>query len=215
MAAHTVIAFWAVSFVLVLVPGADWAYVVAAGLRDGAVVPAVTGLMLGYAALTIVVAAGVAALVARTPAVLTVLTVLGAFYLIWLGATTLRRSATAGAPDSGGQGSAGRDLAGSGAAGWREVLRGAGISGLNPKGLLFFLALLPQFTSPHHGWPLAAQISALGLVHTLNCGVVYLGVGKLARSVLRARPGVSGALTRCSGVAMACLGVLLLVDRLA
>ena len=33
------------SFLLVLVPGADWAYAIAAGLREQSVLPAVTGLL--------------------------------------------------------------------------------------------------------------------------------------------------------------------------
>ena len=45
------------SFLLVLVPGADWAYAIAAGLRDRSVLPAVAGLLAGYAVLTTVVAA--------------------------------------------------------------------------------------------------------------------------------------------------------------
>ena len=60
MAIGTLTAFWAVSFLLVLVPGADWAYAIAAGLRDRSVLPAVAGLLAGYAVLTAVVAAGVA-----------------------------------------------------------------------------------------------------------------------------------------------------------
>jgi len=59
MAAGTLAAFWALSFLLVLVPGADWAYAIAAGLRDRSVLPAVAGLLAGYAGLTAVVAAGV------------------------------------------------------------------------------------------------------------------------------------------------------------
>ena len=43
MAVGTLAAFWAVSFLLVLVPGADWAYLIAAGLRDRSVLPAVAG----------------------------------------------------------------------------------------------------------------------------------------------------------------------------
>ena len=58
MAIGVVIAFWGVSFLLVLVPGADWAYAIAAGLRDRSVLPAVAGLLAGYVALTAVVAAG-------------------------------------------------------------------------------------------------------------------------------------------------------------
>jgi len=202
VAASSIAAFWVVSLLLVIVPGADWAYAISAGLRGGPVLAAVGGLLLGYAALTIAVAAGVAALVTRTPAVLTVLTALGAAYLMWLGAAALARPATAGA-------AAGRPASGSRAA----VVRGAGISGLNPKGLLLFLALLPQFTDPRPGWPLAAQIGVLGAVHMLNCAVVYLGVGLLARTVLRARPAVARAITRLSGAAMVLIGMLLLVER--
>ena len=64
---------------LVLVPGADWAYAIAAGLRDRSVLAAVAGLLAGYAGLTAVVAAGAAAVIARSPLVLTVLTTFGQF----------------------------------------------------------------------------------------------------------------------------------------
>lgn len=209
MAVSSITAFWAVSVLLILVPGADWAYAINAGLRDRSVVPAVSGLLLGYLALTAVVAAGVAAAVARTPSVLTALTVLGALYLVWLGATTLARPAVAGT----GAGTGTQE--GEGGAARARVLKGVGISGLNPKALLLFLALLPQFTAPHGSWPLAAQIGTLGLVHTLSCAAIYLCVGVLARTVLRARPRAARAVTRASGAAMILIGVLLLAERLA
>lgn len=211
MAVSSITAFWAVSVLLILVPGADWAYAINAGLRDRSVVPAVSGLLLGYLALTAVVAAGVAAVVARTPSVLTALTVLGALYLVWLGATTLARHAVAGTGAGPGTGT----QEGEGGAARARVLKGVGISGLNPKALLLFLALLPQFTAPHGSWPLAAQIGTLGLVHTLSCAAIYLCVGVLARTVLRARPRAARAVTRASGAAMILIGVLLLAERLA
>ncbi|MFG2650662.1 LysE family translocator [Streptomyces sp. NPDC048436] len=212
MAVSSITAFWAVSVLLILVPGADWAYAINAGLRDRSVVPAVGGLLLGYLALTAVVAAGVAAVVARTPSVLTTLTVLGALYLVWLGATTLARPAVAG---TGGEAQAGgASKAADGAAVGARILKGIGISGLNPKALLLFLALLPQFTTPNDSWPLAAQIGTLGLVHTLSCAAIYLGVGVLARTVLAARPAAARAVTRLSGAAMIVIGVLLLVESL-
>lgn len=69
-----------------------------------------------------------------------------------------------------------------------RVLTGTGVSGLDPKALLLFLTLLPQFTDPEGRWPLAAQIGALGLVHTLSCGLVHLCAGVLARAVLAPVP---------------------------
>jgi threonine/homoserine/homoserine lactone efflux protein len=203
MAIGTVAAFWAVSLLLVLVPGADWAYAIAAGLRDQSVLPAVAGLLAGYAGLTAVVAAGVAALIARSPLVLAAATTLGAVYLLWLGITTLALPpAPVAALDQGSQPWA------------RRAAKGAGVSGLNPKALLLFLALLPQFITRGAAWPLAAQIALLGLVHTANCAVVYTSVGTTARRVLRTRPAAARAVTRCSGAAMIAIAVLLLAERL-
>lgn len=232
----SVVAFWAVSFLLALVPGADWAYVIAAGLRDRTVLPAVGGLAAGYVALTAVVAAGLAALVARAPSVLTALTVLGAAYLVWLGAATAARpvtpraatqAATAAMPEASratsqrpdlaeGEGRGGQERGGEdGAPAWlRRVVRGAGISGLNPKALLLFLALLPQFATRGASWPFAAQIALLGLVHTANCALVYSGVGTASRRVLRARPSAARAVSRCSGAAMIVIGAALAAERL-
>lgn len=203
MAVDTVAAFWAVSFLLVLVPGADWAYAMASGLRDRTVLPAVGGLLAGYVLLTAVVAAGVAALVASSPLVLTTLTAVGAAYLVWLGVTTLARPSI---PQAGEERTS---------QSWvRRAAKGAGISGLNPKALLLFLALLPQFTDPHARWPLAVQITLLGLVHTVSCAAVYAGVGTGARLVLRARPAAARAVTRVSGAAMVAIGVSLLAEKL-
>ena len=203
MAIGTVVAFWAVSFLLVLVPGADWAYAIAAGLRDQSVLPAVAGLLAGYAGLTAVVAAGVAALIARSPLVLATATTLGAVYLLWLGITTLTHPpAPIAAADHGSQPWA------------RRAAKGAGVSGLNPKALLLFLALLPQFITRGAAWPFAAQIALLGLVHTGNCAVVYTTVGTAARRALRTRPAAARAVARCSGAAMIAIAALLLAERL-
>jgi threonine/homoserine/homoserine lactone efflux protein len=196
-------AFWLLSFLLVMVPGADWAYVIAVGLRDRSIVPAVSGVLFGYVVLTVVVAAGVATLVARSPAVLTGLTILGALYLLRLGIAAVLHPSV---PEAGDE-RADKPWT-------RRAARGAGISGLNPKALLLFLALLPQFTSQGSAWPFAAQIAVLGGVHTINCAIVYVTVGLAARTVLRARPTVAKAVTRCSGVAMIVIAALLLVERL-
>jgi len=241
MAASSIFAFWAVAVLLILVPGADWAFTISAGLRAHSVLPAVSGLMLGYAAMTVVVAAGLGTLVARTPDVLTALTIAGGIYLMWLGARTLVRPSapsipayaagaaaapadppagapvlpSAGAPadpltgvpavtPAGGPASTGRGL----------LVRGAGVSGLNPKGLLLFLALLPQFTNPRWSWPLAVQLGFLGLIFMISCGTVYLCVGSIARKTLHARPAAARALTRISGAAMLVIGALLLAERL-
>jgi threonine/homoserine/homoserine lactone efflux protein len=203
MAASSVAAFWVVAVLLIIVPGPDWAFTIGAGARGGSVAAAVGGLAIGYAAISGVVAAGVGTLVARTPDVLTGLTVAGGLYLMWHCARTLARPAApiamAGAPAS-----SNRAL----------LVRGIGVSGLNPKGLLVLLALLPQFASPHGSWPLSAQLGLLGLVFTLSCALFYLALGSSARRVLHSRPRAAAALSRLSGAAMFVIGALLLAERL-
>jgi threonine/homoserine/homoserine lactone efflux protein len=204
MAVSSVAAFWALAALLVAVPGPDWAFVLSSGAKTPTVVPAVGGIVLGYAGITVVVAAGVGALVARSPAALTALTVAGGSYLIWLGTSALVRK-----PSHGGSG-AHSDGATSP---WETLARGMGVSALNPKGLLLFLALLPQFTSARWDWPLAAQLALLGLVFMLTCAVFYLCLGSFARRVLQARPLAAVIVTRLSGAAMVVVGTLLLIDR--
>lgn len=203
MDAGTVAAFLAVDLLLVLTPGADWAYVIAAGLRSRSVLPAVAGLVAGYAGHTLLVVAGLAVLVATIPNLLTALTVLGAAYLVWLGGSVLARSTGLSADPTAGTPSA-----------QRVALRGAGISGLNPKGLLLYLALLPQFVHHDAGWPVAAQTSLLGSVHMATCAAVYFAVGTLARTVLQVRPRAARAVTRTAGAMMIVVGGLLLLERL-
>jgi threonine/homoserine/homoserine lactone efflux protein len=207
MAANSVLAFWALALLLIVVPGADWAFTLGAALHGRLVAPAVAGLVIGYAAMTLVVAAGVGAIVAGTPAALTALTLAGGSYLLWLGARTIATQrdpipATEVSPVATGPGRR------------ATVLRGIGVSGLNPKGLLIFIAVLPQFASPDDSWPLAVQISLLGLVFTVTIAVFYTVIGLFARTILRSRPRAGRAVGRVSGIGMIIIGTGLVIERL-
>jgi threonine/homoserine/homoserine lactone efflux protein len=196
-------AFWAVSVLFVLTPGADWAYAIAAGLRNASVLPAVGGMLAGHLTATACVAAGAAALVATSPVLLAGLTITGAAYLVWIGlGTVLRPPAPRAAGEQGP------------VSGMRQALRGFGVSGLNPKVLLLFLALLPQFTDPQGPWPVPGQILALGVVHVATSALVYTLVGVGARTVLSARPAAARTISRVSGVAMMAIGASLLIGQL-
>ncbi|MGW1609013.1 LysE family translocator [Streptomyces sp. NPDC002285] len=200
------LSFLAIDLLLVCVPGADWAYAISAGLRERSPLMAVTGLVTGYALHTVLAVAGLAVLVASEPGLLTALTAAGAAYLVWLGWSVLRRPGTPGTSEEA--------VAPSSPA--RVFLRGATISGLNPKGLLLYLSVLPQFlvTEGDH-LPVPAQTAVLGLLHMACCAAVYLTVGLAARAVLGARPAAARAVTRTSGAAMLGIGAFLLVQRLA
>ncbi|MFZ3184372.1 MAG: lysine transporter LysE [Pseudomonadales bacterium RIFCSPLOWO2_12_59_9] len=196
-------AFWAVSFLFVITPGADWAYAISAGVRGRVVVPAVSGLLLGHLIATGLVASGVGGLAATHPMAFSVLTVMGAAYLLWLGINMLVRPSVALASDV------------QGAESWVNwAIKGVCVSGLNPKVLLLFLALLPQFTDAAATWPVPMQIIALGLIHTCSCGVIYLLVGFSAQAVLQTRPQTSRVVSRFSGAVMIILAVFLLTEQL-
>ena len=189
------VAFVAVDLALVLTPGADWAFAIAAGVR-GRALPSVAGLAGGYAVHAALVTVGVGALLARSASALDVLTLAGAAYLVWLGVGVLRRPPGVTAEAAG--------------AGW---LRGAAVSGLNPKGLLLFFAVLPQFVVARAAWPAATQLAVLGSIHVAFCALVYLGVALAASRVLRSRPRAAALVGRLSGIAMILVAVGLGAER--
>lgn len=197
--------FWAVTLLLIVAPGADWAFTLSSSLRGHGVVPAVGGLAAGYALMTAVVAAGVGVLVAGSSGALTAVSLLGGAYLVWLGVGTLRHPS---APPTA------AEAADAARPAWATFAAGIGVSGLNPKGLLVFMALLPQFTDRGAAWPVPVQMGLLGVVFTATCWTFYSALGLFARTVLRARPSAARTLSRVSGVGMVLIGAALVVERL-
>lgn len=212
-------AFFAVSLVVVITPGADWAYILshAVSLRDA--LAAIAGLLLGYLGHTLLAAVGLTVAIAMVPGMLQTLTVVGAGYLCWLGAQTLRHPATARLAAR----TAGPELATVTApvdlhavrpAPARDImLRGAGVSGLNPKVVLLFLALMPQFVSSDAAWPLGAQTAALGGMHVLATVVFYCLLAVVAVRVLGAHPQLFHTTSLISGVLMLLLGGGLMAEQ--
>ncbi|MGL4204930.1 MAG: LysE family translocator [Aeromonadaceae bacterium] len=207
MSGELLMAFWGVSFLLVMTPGMDWAYVISAGCSGRGVVPAVSGLLSGHLLATLLVVAGAGALVSRYPLALSGLTLAGAGYLLWLGVSMVRHSLLASTPLSIPTLASPHDS-------WLHwLVRGACVSGMNPKVFLLFLALLPQFTDPHGDWSLPEQMLTLGGLHLLSCGIVYLTVGYGAKRLLRSRPQANRWLRCGSGVAMLVIGSGLLIEQ--
>jgi threonine/homoserine/homoserine lactone efflux protein len=199
------LAFVLVAAALACTPGVDWAYSIAAGLRQRSFVPAVAGLCGGYVLHTVLLVAGLAAVLAGAPGVLGWITLAGAGYLMWLGISTLRSWRGASftvRPDTDGQ------------TRLRTFLQGMGTSGINPKGLLFYVALVPQFVSTEAPLPVPVQSGLLGMTFVLLAGLVYTAVALLSRTLLQSRPGAARAVTLASGVIMVALGVVLLGEQL-
>jgi threonine/homoserine/homoserine lactone efflux protein len=199
------LAFLVVAAALACTPGVDWAYTIAAGLRQRSFVPAVAGLCGGYVLHTVLLVAGLAAVLAGMPGVLGWITLAGAGYLLWLGVGTLRswRGASFSA-----------DAAGAAGTQLRTFLQGMGTSGINPKGLLFYVALIPQFVSADASLPVPVQSGLLGMTFVALAGLVYTVVALLSRTLLQSRPGAARAVTLASGVIMVVLGAVLLGEQL-
>ncbi|GAB3282969.1 LysE family transporter [Sinomonas notoginsengisoli] len=208
--------FAAISLTLALTPGADWAYTIAAGLRPGSPAPSVAGLCAGYVVHTALVAAGLGVLLAARSDLVAWLSVAGALYLLWLGFMTARgwRSAgftsapqamlPSGEPLHAGPGTRGPAL---------DFLKGLGTSGINPKALLLFAAVIPQFIRPDSTLPVVAQTVTMGLTHLAFTIVVYSLVAVAARRLLAAKPQRAQVVTLISGILMLGIGGLLLAEQ--
>jgi len=195
-------AFWAVSVLFVITPGADWAYAISAGIRGKGVMPAVAGMLFGHLLAILIVAAGIGSVITAQPQLMHILTLAGALYLAWLGTGVIRRPSIPAASDE-------TDIT----SGAEWAVKGLCISGLNPKVFLLFLALLPQFTDTHGSWPLPVQMMAMGMVHLISCGAVYLLVGYGARIVLKSRPRLAIGVSRVSGILMIIIALMLISEQ--
>lgn len=235
MEPQALIGFLIVAITLTCMPGPDWAFAIAAGLAKRSFVPAVAGLCSGYVLHTLLLAAGIAALMAAVPALLMWLTLAGAMYLLWLGIKTTRSWRGAGFvtvgpngeladnavqgcarasgpnPGAGPTGAAGGEIAGSARG---SFWLGFGTSAINPKGMLLFLALTPQFVRPDAAFSVPLQSAVLGMSFVLSTAVVYTVVAGGARRLLRTRPGAARGVTLSSGIVMCVLGAALLVEQM-
>ncbi|MEU7895608.1 LysE family translocator [Nonomuraea sp. NPDC049152] len=177
----TLLLFLGVDLLLILTPGPDWLYVAARGLGQGrrAGLTAVAGICSGYAVHTLLAAVGLAAALRAVPGALPLVRYAGAAYLVVLAVRTLltlRRPGGAVAalePEPG-----------------RAVLRQSMLTALlNPKGLLLYLSLMPQFIVPGGSVPMGVQLAVLGMLHVLGCALIY---GLLALAAARAGQALTG-----------------------
>lgn len=154
------LAFAATSFLLILIPGPSVLFVVGRALTQGrrAALTTVLGNTLGSYVLVVAVALGVGAVVERSVVVFTTLKLVGAAYLVYLGIKAVRRRGSLHASFTGGDSPAHGGL--------RTLGEGFAVGVANPKTIVFFAAVLPQFVDPAQGH-VTAQMLLLGLVFNL------------------------------------------------
>ena len=205
---HDLVLFVASGLLLNVTPGPDTLYILGRttnqGLRAGAV--AALGIGTGLLFHTVIAALGLSAILATSAAAFTILKIVGAAYLVYVGISLIRSA-----------GSSSRMLA---AAPASTRLRSVFFQGcltnvLNPKVALFFLAFLPQFIDPDAPNKALAFLF-LGAVFNLNGTLWNLLVACCAAKItggLRRGSMLTTWLNRCVGSVFVYLGVRLALSR--
>ena len=181
-----VVSFALVAGLLTIIPGLDTALVLRAAILQGPRHAFATALGIGAGSLAwgAAAAVGVSALLVTSTIAYTGLRVIGAAYMVWLGArliwTGVIRRAPAPAAEPGVAFGRGDSL-------WQAWRRGVLTNLLNPKIGAFYVAMLPQFI-PEHASPLAMGI-LLALVHDVE-GMLWftlliLGAAKMGELLRR------------------------------
>ena len=196
--------FLVVVAVLTVTPGPDMALVLRNGVRGGSQAAWRTGLgcCAGIAVHAACAVAGLSAILVASATAFTVVKLLGAAYLVFLGVSALLH-ARGSSSDTGGAAAAPAVAGGS----ERAFRQGFTSNLLNPKIALLFLTLIPQFVAP--GEAVVATTSVLAAVF-LAIAVLWWRLFSLAISVLGrvlSRAGVRRVLDRATGSVLIALGL--------
>ncbi len=168
MDGHVWLAYFVAAWLIALSPGSGAVLSMSHGLAYGVRQTSATiaGLQLGLAFILLVAGVGVGAILVASATAFTVVKLLGAAYLAWLGVKQWR------APVDGRRRSHEAALTEPVGLSLRQrVLRGALTNATNPKGIVFMVAVLPQFIDPQR--PLAPQLLIL-LATTLAVDTVVM-----------------------------------------
>ena len=192
---ETWIVFTVTETVLCLTPGPAVLFVLAQGLGRGtrAALAGATGILAANAFYFALSATGLGAVLLASYELFSAIKWLGAAYLVWLGVQTFRAAPEVRAVPA--------------ASGGRLVARGFLVQVANPKALVFFSALLPQFIDP--GGAVVEQVVILGVTSMLVELVVLAAYGAAAARAthLAARPGFVAAGNRIAGTLLVAAGL--------
>ncbi len=199
--------FLATGLALNLTPGADMLYVIdrtiAGRAHNG--IAAAFGIFAGCMVHLLLAAVGITALLAASPAALSLLKYAGAIYLAWLGISLMRSDVLRNLQSPSSETLSSIRVLG-------DFIKGVAVNVLNPKIALFFVAFLPQFIRHDAGEPVIALVT-LGLIFnvvgTALLFVVVWGAAKVRAHLAAGSPAfkwyprVAGALMLALGCRLA------------
>lgn len=153
-------------------------------------------LMIGVTAL------GLGALLMASELAFTVVKLLGAAYLVWLGIRLLRSDVSVPLAEED-----------TGSVPLRQLMRREFLVAIgNPKAILIFTAFFPQFIAPASYWTSFLVVGSLFLLLELVAIALYAYAGRRLSGVLRNARGLRWV-NRVSGATMMAFGVLLAAAR--
>lgn len=201
MATTHVLAFAVTAFILVIVPGPSVLFTVSRAIALGRVagVATVAGNTAGVFIQVIAVAFGLGPLVERSVALFTLLKLAGAGYLVYLGVQAIRHRRSLAAL-------LGAEVERKTAA--RIMLDGFAVGVTNPKAIVFFAAILPQFVDRQAGH-VPVQIILLGAIASgiaLVCDSTWALVAGTVRAWLAGSPRRLELLGGTGGLVMIGIG---------
>jgi threonine/homoserine/homoserine lactone efflux protein len=199
-----VAAFAVASFVLIVIPGPGVLFVVGRALAHGrrTALASAAGHAAGNGGVALCVGLGVGALVERSQVVFTVVRLAGAAYLIWLGIQAFRhRGSLADVLNSAAEPRG--DV--------RAAREGLTVGITNPKAVILFAAVLPQFVDRSAGHVPAQMLilSAISVVIGLTSDACYGLAASTVRAWFARSPRRLGLVGGIGGLAMIGLGVTL------
>lgn len=198
-------AYVVATLIVLALPGPTVMLVVSYALTQGrrTVLASILGVGLGDATAATVSLLGMGALLAASATLFTVIKICGAAYLAWLGLKLWRTKPHAAEMDE----EASRKTQVSAR---RVFVHSFVVTALNPKGILFFIAFLPQFVAPSQ--PLGPQLGLLGVTFVVlamaNAGIYAMlaaEVGERFRS-----PTIMGRIQKVGGSVMIAAALLTL-----
>ena len=204
VSASQVAAFAAAALVLIVIPGPGVLFVIGRALAHGrrTALLSVAGHAAGNWVVAVCVALGVGTVVERSAAVLTTVRLAGAAYLVWLGVQAFRRRHSLARV---------LDSAAAPRGDVRAAREGLVVGVTNPKAVILFAAVLPQFVNRPAGH-VPVQMLILSAI-SIVIGLASDSCWGLAASTVRAwfarSPRRLGLVGGAGGLAMIGLGLTL------
>jgi len=193
------IPFALASTLILIIPGPTIILVISQAVTHGrrSVVPLVIGVILGDLTAMTLSLLGLGALMATSAALFTVFKWVGALYLIYLGIKLWKLNAENNSVQYNTKNTSARSL----------LKSSFIVTALNPKGIAFFVAFLPQFVDPLK--PAFSQLTLLGgtflLLATINSALYAIFAGQLGDQMKKKK--IRKWFNRCGGSALVGAGI--------